>query len=59
VLGDDIFSDADLERPTPFVRSEEAKWIKRGELVDALVHPKSLSEYVKANVLHPEAFHTG
>jgi hypothetical protein len=43
VLSDDVFADADLKRPTQFVLSKEAKGIKRGELVDALVHPKSPS----------------
>jgi hypothetical protein len=36
VLSDDVFADADLKRSTQFVRSKEAKEIKRGELVDAL-----------------------
>ena len=41
VFDDDVFADADLKRLTQFVLSKEAKGIKRGELVDALVHPKS------------------
>jgi hypothetical protein len=49
VLGDDVFAGTDFERPTQFVRSEEAKWIKRGEQVDPLVHVKSHSQ----NTLKP------
>jgi hypothetical protein len=57
VLSDDVFADADLKRPTQFVRSKEAKGIERGELVDALVHPKiALSACVEANVPDVEAF---
>src|SRR5262249_24094214 len=52
VLGDDVFAGTDFERPTQFVRSEEAKRIKRGEHVDALVHLKSHSQ----NTLKPTSY---